>query len=178
MFSDVSVEHEISYLVQPTDEPSDVSSDVPSDVVQSFQGQQRSLFRRGGRIRVRGRKLGSGGFCYICGYPNHIRPDCPHSRDCYRCLKPGHVAGYCTASEPVRKVGVESRYDLEGHISNLTTAQHGLILVKPTICRQECSFLVDTGADISLLPYSVVEANHLSAHRHMVRQPVMVDGRN
>ena len=101
---------------------------MSSDVVQSFQGQQRSLFRRGGRIRGRGRKQGSGSFCYICGHPNNIRPYCPHSRDCYRCLKPGHVARYCTASEPVRKVAVETRYDFEGQISNLTTAQHGLIL--------------------------------------------------
>ena len=60
--------------------------------------------------------------------------------------------------------------------SNLPTAQHGLGLVKATVCRQECSFLADTGADISLPPYSVVEANHLSVLRHMVRQPVMVDG--
>ena len=88
-----------------------MSSDVPSDVVQSFEGQQLSLLRRGRRIRGRGRKQGSGFFCYICGDPNHIRPDCPHSRDCYRCLKPGHVARDCTASEPVRKVVVETRCD-------------------------------------------------------------------
>ena len=46
----------LSDVVQPTDEPFGVSSDV----VQSFEGQQRSLFRRGGRIRGRGRKQGSG----------------------------------------------------------------------------------------------------------------------
>ena len=126
----------LSDVVQPIDEPSSVSSDVPSDVVQSFEGQQRSLSRRGGRIGGRGRKQGSGRFCCICGGPNDIRPDCPHSRDCYRCLMPGHVARYCTASEPVRKVVVETRYDFEGQISNLTTAQHGLILVKATVCRQ------------------------------------------
>jgi hypothetical protein len=44
------------------------------DIVQSFQGQQQSYSRRGGRGRGRGREQGSERFCYVCGDPDHIRP--------------------------------------------------------------------------------------------------------
>ena len=103
-------------VVQPTGEPSDVSSDVPSDVVQSFEGH---YFREEDVLEVVGESRVPDVFVMSVG----IQIICPHSQDCYRCLKLGHVARYCTASEPVRKVVVETTYDFEGQISNLTTAQ-------------------------------------------------------
>ena len=113
------------------------------------------------------------GFCYICGSPEHIRPNCPHIRDCRRCLKPGHLARNCTAPCPATNRVDQAK---EGRVSNLTTARHGLILVRATIYDRNYAFLVDTGADISLLPYSVVETNNLPLRRRMVGQPIMVDG--
>ena len=111
-------------------------------------------------------------FCYICGSPEHIRPNCPHIRDCHHCLKPGgHLARNCTAPSPASNRVDQAK---EGRVSNLTTAR--LILVRATFYDQNHAFLVDTGADISLLSYSVVEANNLTVRRRMVWQPVMVDG--
>ena len=49
-------------------------------------------------------------------------------------------------------------------------------MVRATIYDRNHGFLVDTEADISLLPYSVLEANNLQVRRRMVRQPVKVDG--
>ncbi len=49
-------------------------------------------------------------------------------------------------------------------------------MVRATIYDRNHAFLVDTKANISLLPYSVVKANNLPVRRRMVQQPVMVDG--
>ena len=104
--------------------------------------------------------------CYICGDIEHLRSSCPHFHDCHRCLRPGHVARNCTAASPASKRG--------GQITNLATALHGLIMVTPNIDQQPLSFLVDTGADISLIPLDVVQMNHMTVRRNIVRQPIMV----
>ena len=102
---------------------------------------------------------------YICGDINHLRSSCPHFHECHGCLRPGHVAQNCTAAFPASKRG--------GQITNLATALHGLYNYGD---QQPLSFLVDTGADISLIPLDVVQMNHTTAKRNIVRQPIMVDG--
>ena len=106
--------------------------------------------------------------CYICGDINHLESSCPHFHDCHRCLRPGHVARSCTAASPASK--------RRGQITNLATALHGLIMVTANIDQQPLPFLVDTGADISLIPLDVVQMKHMTVRRDIVRQQIMVDG--
>ena len=106
--------------------------------------------------------------CYIWGDINHLQFSCPHFHDCHRCLRLGHVARNCAATSPASKRG--------GQITNLATALHGLIMVTANIDQQPLSFLVDTEADISLIPLDVVQMNHMTVRRNIVRQPIMVDG--
>ena len=106
--------------------------------------------------------------CYICGDINHLRSICPHFHDCHRCLRLGHVARNCTAASSASKRG--------GQITNLATALHSQIMVTANIDQQPLSFLVDTRADISLIPLDVVQMNHMTVKRNIVRQPIMVDG--
>ena len=83
-------------------------------------------------------------------------------------MRPGHVAQNCTAASPASK--------REEQITNLAKALHRLIMVTANIDQQPLSFLVDTGADISLIPLDVVQMNHMTVRRNIVRQPIMVDG--
>ena len=48
-------------------------------------------------------------------------------------------------------------------------------MVTANIGQKPIPFLVDTGADVSLIPYDVVQSNQLPIRRNIVRQPVMVD---
>ena len=83
-------------------------------------------------------------------------------------MRLGHVARNCTATSPASKRG--------GQITNLATALHGLIMVTANIDQQPLSFLVDTEADISLIPLDVVQMNNMTVRRNIVRQLIMVDG--
>ena len=85
-------------------------------------------------------------------------------------MRPGHVARNCTAAFPASNRG--------GQITKIATALHGLIMVTANIDQQPLSsfFLVDTGADISLIPLDVVQMNHMTVRRNIVRRPIMVDG--
>ena len=152
--------------IQSFHEPKNIAQSVNSRQQQPWQPERYNV----GRDRRRNSRRR---FCYICGSPEHIRPNCPHIRDCHRCLKPGHLARNCTAPCPATNRVDQAK---EGRVSNFTTASHGLILVRATIYDRNYAFLVDTGADVSLLPYSVVETNNLPLRRRMVRQPIMVDG--
>ena len=49
-------------------------------------------------------------------------------------------------------------------------------MVTANIEQKPVLFLVDTGAEVSLIPYEVVQSNKLPVRRNIVRQPVMVDG--
>ena len=61
-------------------------------------------------------------------------------------------------------------------MANLSTEVHGLIMVSAVVNGIACPFLIDTGADVSLLPLAVVQRHALPIRRHVARQPVMVDG--
>ena len=152
--------------IQSFREPKNIAQSVNSRQQQPWQQERYNVGcyrRRNSRRR----------FCYICGSPEHIRLNCPHIRDCHRCLKPGHLAKNCTAPCPATNRVDQAK---EGRVSNLTTARHGLILIRATIYDRNYAFLVDTGADIRLLRYSFVETNNLPLRRRIVRQPIMVDG--
>ena len=134
--------------------------------------RQKSVWGRGrGRRRKDfGMQKTSGRLCFICGDPNHIRPNYPHLHDCHRCLRPGHVARNCTAQAPVHRGSGK-----ESHVTSLTTNVHGFIMVTAIIGKEKCPFLVDTGADVSLIDYDVVEGNKSAMTRRVARQPVMVE---
>ena len=83
-------------------------------------------------------------------------------------MRPGHVTRNCTAASPASKRG--------GQITNLATALHGLIMVTANIDQQPLPFLVDTGADISLILLDVVQINQMTVRRNIVPQRIMVDG--
>ena len=117
------------------------------------------------------RQKTSGRVCFICDDPDHIRPNCPHLLDCHLCLRPGHIARNCTAL-----VRIQRDNGKQGRIANLTTNVHGFITVTARVGKEQSPFLVDTGADVSLLSYDVVEANRLVMQRQVARRPLMVDG--
>ena len=140
------------------------------NVVEASGSRQKPIWSRGrGRGQRGARQKTSGRVCFICGDPDHIRPNCPDLHDCHRCLRPGHIARNCTALVPIQRDNGK-----QGRIANLTT--NGSIMVTARVGKGQCPFLVDTGADVSLLSYDVVEANRLVMQRQVVRQPLMVDG--
>ena len=49
-------------------------------------------------------------------------------------------------------------------------------MVTARVGKEQRPFLVDTGADVSLLSYDVVEENRLVMQRQVARQSLMVDG--
>ena len=114
------------------------SAVAESGVVQSFRRQESG---RAKPARVRA--------CYICGDPDHLRSACPFRWNCHRCLQPGHVARAC----PVRGESASSTAG-GGQVANLVTEVHGLIMVSAFVHGIACPFLIDTGADVSVLPFS------------------------
>ena len=140
------------------------SAVAESGIVQSFRRQESG---RAKPARVRA--------CYICGDPDHLRSACPFRRNCHRCLQPGHVSRACLAPRPVRGESASSTAG-GGQVANLATEVHGLIMVSAVVNGIACPFLIDTGADVSLLPLEVVQRHALPIRRHVARQPVMVDG--
>ena len=51
-------------------------------------------------------------------------------------------------------------------------------MVKAKIRDKNYPFMIDTGAEVSLIPFNVVEDYHLQIKSCVARQPVMVDGTN
>ena len=109
--------------------------------------------------------------CSICGEDNHTRKFCPRRNHCYRCLKPGHYARDCRANQPSRpSFG-------KGRVMVLAVERHGLLRVDVQLGGLGYHpFLVDTGAEISLIPASLASNIKGKINRQLSRQPVMVDG--
>ena len=84
----------------------------------------------------------------LCDSWEHLQFNCPYRTHCHRCLQPGHIAKHCEATTPARA-------RRGGSIATLTTEVRGLILTDLQIRRKTYPFLVDTGADVSLIPTSI-----------------------
>jgi hypothetical protein len=144
--------------------------------------------------------------CYRCFQPGHRAPTCPAMTPAPKpgAGKPDGVSGNMhmqkmpqsgsttipnrvatlTSHSNATKGDVDqmkpdvqlSRQADKLNVSNLTFSVHGLLLVNGTIEGQETAFLVDTGADVSLLPADVVQKGGLCMQSHVAQQPIMVDG--
>ena len=120
---------------------------------------------RGGRSRQNTQETG----CFICDSREHLQFNCPYRTHCHRCLQPGHIAKHCEATTPTRA-------RRGGSIATLTTEVRGLILTDLQIREKTYPFLVDTGAEVSLIPTSIPYEIGLPIRHGCTRRPVMVDG--
>lgn len=130
---------------------------------------------RDGRWEDRGRdyrRRPKNGSCYICGDQDHFQFDCPYKDKCHRCWKPGHQARECRAPAPAAR----QRYTDTGRVSALSALVHGLIIVDTKVGKGSYPFLVDTGAEISLIPAHLAIEEHLKTSQQLPQRPVMVDG--
>ena len=66
----------------------------------------------------------------------------------------------CLAPRPVRGESASSTAG-GGQVANFATEVHGLIMVSAVVNGIACPFLIDTGADVSLLPLEVVQRHAL-----------------
>ena len=92
-------------------------------------------------------------------------------RDCTATIPSASIARDSTLPATARKAAGRG-----GKITNLTTSVHGLLRVKAKIRDKSYPFMIDTGAKVSLIPFNVVEDNHLQTKSCVARQPLMVDG--
>ena len=103
---------------------------------------------------------------YVTSY--HVM-NTPYRTHCHRCLQPGHIAKHCEATTPARA-------HRGGSIATLTTEVRGLILTDLQIREKTYLFLVDMGAEVSLIPTSIASEIGLPIRHGCTRCPVMVDG--
>ena len=91
------------------------------------------------------------------------------ARDCTATIPNASIARDSTFPATARKAAGRG-----GKITNLTTSVHGLFMVKAKIRDKNYPFMIDTGAEVSLIPFNDVEDNHLQIKSCVARQPVMV----
>jgi transposase InsO family protein len=103
------------------------------------------------------KKSESSSSCTYCGKGNHPRKKCPaNNAECFKCKKRGHFSTVCKSTKTAHLVEQEELPDGEefflGAISDGSTQSW-----TKAICvdDSEIVFKVDTGADVSVLPYSV-----------------------
>lgn len=117
---------------------------------------------------TRGREVAENGRCRFCGLQPHARFRCPaKNATCRECNKIGHWAKVCLSTK-VRSLELESNNEFgESKESNYL----GLMSINSSLVKEwvvpifvsflglKCNFLIDTGADVTCIPYSLVPQN-------------------
>ena len=98
--------------------------------------------------------------CQFCGKGSHPQKDCPASNaKCFKCKKRGHFTTVCKSTKSADQVDQEEMRDNEevflGAIS--TSANTGSWTRPLSVENTTFTFKTDTGADVSILPFTVYQ---------------------
>lgn len=111
--------------------------------------------------------------CHSCGNKFHRRADCKfRSSTCTKCNRKGHIASVCRSSATYSKVNdVEDEHTSNFCVSSTNQSivltldsskvSKGLLHKQCSVGKTHVSFLIDTGSEVSILPYSIAVATGL-----------------